>query len=171
MKILLEGGRAQSIVLTTSAHSRLNDHLSSESREIRELSALNLGSISYNERGKEATISADSIPILCKMLDDDVSACRVAATRALTSLAQVKEGKVQIYNLEKLDRIIELLGDAEEQTRINVVQMISSVAEYPPAREKFKESLPTLRKLVGDETHPLVSRFAQTAINVIVWLP
>jgi hypothetical protein len=83
----------------------------------------------------------------------------------------VKEGKVQIYNLEKLDRIIELLGDAEEQTRLNVVQMISSVAEYPPAREKFKESLPTLRKLVGDETHPLVSRFAQTAINVIVWLP
>ena len=65
LKTLLEGGRAQSIILTTLAHSRLNDHMSSINPEIRELAALNLGSISFNERGKEVTIKAESIPILC----------------------------------------------------------------------------------------------------------
>ncbi len=121
LKILLEGGRAQSIILTTMAHQRLNDHMESSNPKIRELSALILGSISYNERGKEVTIQAESIPIMCKMLDDLTSECRVAATRALTSLSQIKSGKVQIFELERCDRIIELLDDPEEQTRLNVV--------------------------------------------------
>ena len=61
--------------------------------------------------GKERTIEAKSIPPLCDMLHDPVSEVRTAATRALTSLAQLKAGKVEIYDLEMLDRIIELLYD------------------------------------------------------------
>jgi hypothetical protein len=64
LKLLLEGERAPSIVLSTQALSRLNDHLVSENKFIRELAALNLGSISYNERGKEYTIKAKSIKLL-----------------------------------------------------------------------------------------------------------
>jgi len=72
-----------------------------------------------------------------------------------------------------LDRIIELLDDECDQTRLNVVQLISAEGEYPPAREKFKECLDKLRKMVQEEEeeYPLVSRFAQTAIDVITWLP
>ena len=72
-----------------------------------------------------------------------------------------------------LDRIIELLNDESEQTRLNIVQMIAAVGEYPPAREKFKEALDKLRDMVTKEKyhHPLVSRFAQTAIDVITWKP
>ena len=61
LKILLEGERAPSIILSTQALSRLNDHLKSDNKFIREIAALNLGSISYNERGKEYTIKAESI--------------------------------------------------------------------------------------------------------------
>ena len=99
MNILLEGGRSQSIILTTLAHPRLNEHLGSENEVIRALAARNLGSISFNERGKEATIKAETIPLLCKMLHDKSSECREVATRALCSLAQLKEGKVQIFDL------------------------------------------------------------------------
>lgn len=70
-----------------------------------------------------------------------------------------------------MNRIIELLSDPSDQTRLNVVQMISSVGEYPPGREKFKECLPRLDELVKDEEWPLVSRFAQVAINTITWVP
>lgn len=73
-----------------------------------------------------------------------MSEVRTAATRALASLAQVKGGKVEIYDLEIIDRVIELLDDKEDQTRINVVQLISAIALYPPAREKFKECLDKL---------------------------
>tara|TARA_B110000285_G_scaffold209645_1_gene250793 strand:+ start:815 stop:961 length:147 start_codon:yes stop_codon:yes gene_type:complete len=45
------------------------------------------------------------------MLTDEVSAVRTASTRSLASLAQQKEGKVQIYDLDKLNEIIKLLYD------------------------------------------------------------
>lgn len=48
------------------------------------------------------------------MLTDKISLVRSAATRALTSLAQMKEGKVQIYDLDKLNEIIMLLEDPAE---------------------------------------------------------
>lgn len=171
LKTLLEGGRAQGLILVTQAHARLNDHMESRNKEIRELAALNLGSISYNERGKEATITAGSIKKLCTMLDDTVSECRVAATRALCSLAQLKQGKVEIFELKRLDTIISLLDDENDQTRLNVVQLISNLAEYPECREKFKECLDQLEGLHKDKEFALVSRFAKTAIDVIQWLP
>lgn len=51
--------------------------------------------------------------------------------------------------------------------------MISTVGEYPPAREKFKECLEKLKEIVELEkiSNPLASRFAQTAIDVITWIP
>ena len=100
---------------------RLNTHLKSGHFRIRELAALNLGSISYNSLGKEQTIDANSIPPLCEMLTDTVSDVRTASTRALASLAQQKEGKVQIYDLDKLNEIIALLYDKSDQTRLNTV--------------------------------------------------
>ncbi len=65
MKILGEGESAPVIMLSTPVLTRLNHHLSSKNPHIRELSALNLGSISYNMKGKELTIEAESIPHLC----------------------------------------------------------------------------------------------------------
>ncbi len=51
--------------------------------------------------------------------------------------------------------------------------MIAAVGEYPPAREKLKECLDKLKDMVAKEKYhaPLVSRFAQTAIDVITWKP
>ena len=85
------------------------------------------------------------------MLSDEVSEVRTASTRALASLAQYKEGKVQIYDLDKLNEIIKLLYDDSDQTRLNTVQLICNVGEYPPAKEKFKECLFKLSQMVIEE--------------------
>ena len=87
MKILVEGEKAPHILLATAVLARLNAHLLSKDDKIRELAALNLGSISYNMTGKEKTIDAKSIKPLCDMLHDKVPEVRTAATRALASLA------------------------------------------------------------------------------------
>lgn len=87
LKILTEGEKAPNILLATPSLNRLNTHLGSKNKYIRELAAINLGSISYNMKGKERTIEAKSIPPLCKMLHDEVSEVRTAATRTLASLA------------------------------------------------------------------------------------
>ncbi len=96
LKILSEGELAPTTLLNTPVLSRLNSHLVSKKEAIRELAALNLGSISYNHRGKEKTIEAKSIEPLCNMLFDSVSEVRTASTRALASLAQLKEGKIEV---------------------------------------------------------------------------
>lgn len=72
-----------------------------------------------------------------------------------------------------LNSIIELLYDPCDQTRLNVVQLIAAVGEYPPAREKFKECLDKMKEMVQHEKaeYPLISRYAQTAIDVITWIP
>lgn len=106
MKVLSEGEKAPPVLLGTPVLARLNTHLASKNARIRELAALNIGSISYNTLGKERTIDAKSIEPLTKMLFDEVSDVRTAATRALASVAQLKAGKVEIYDLEMLDRII-----------------------------------------------------------------
>lgn len=94
LKILNEGELAPMVIQGSDALQRLNNHLESENFAIRELAALNLGSISFNSIGKEQTIDAGSIPPLCNMLTDKISEVRCAATRTLCSLAQYKEGKV-----------------------------------------------------------------------------
>jgi hypothetical protein len=151
LKILMEGELAPMVIQGSDAIPRLNKHLKSSESEIRELAALNLGSVSYNGIGKELCIDAGSIPPLCDMLTDKVPPVRTAATRALVSLSQYKEGKVQIYDLDKLNEIIALLKDRSDQTRLNIVQLICNLAEYPPCKEKFKECLGTLHQLVQDE--------------------
>ena len=94
INILLEGDMATTLLLGTDVLLRLNSHLTAKNWEIRKLSAENLGSISYNAKGKYATIEAESIPPLCEMLSDDIYEVRTSAVRALASLAQLKEGKI-----------------------------------------------------------------------------
>ena len=173
LKILNEGEEAPVVIQSTEALAHLNKHLLSRNSRIREMAAVNLGSISYQAIGKSNCISAGSVQPLCDMLTDQVSEVRTAATRALCSMAQMKEGKVEIYDLDKLNEIIMLLEDTTEQTRLNTVQLICAVAEYPPAQAKFRECQPTLEELVTKEEKaaPLVSRFAQRAIDIITWKP
>ena len=87
LKILNEGEVAPMVIHNTEVLSRLNMHLKSSDFRIRELSAMNLGSISFNMSGKGLTIEAGSIPPLCEMLTDKVSQVRTAATRAASSPA------------------------------------------------------------------------------------
>jgi hypothetical protein len=111
IQILLHGENSALVVQGSEILGHLNGHLTSEHYRIREMAAMCLGSISYNTIGKEQTIEAGSIPPLCDMLTDKIDSVRTAATRALCSLAQYKEGKVQIFDLDKLNEIIKLLYD------------------------------------------------------------
>lgn len=87
LNMLLEGEMSTDLILSTPVLQRLNGHLTSKNWEIRRLAAENLGSISYNVMGKQATIEATSIPPLCEMLSDDIFEVRASALRALASLA------------------------------------------------------------------------------------
>jgi len=61
----------------------------------------------------------------------------------------------------------------DEQTRLNTVQLIAACAEYPPAREKFKQCLDKLKDMSGRKggSANLVGTYANVAIEVITWNP
>lgn len=46
------------------------------------------------------------------------------------------------------------------------------VAEYPPAREKFKQALDKLRQMAQlDKSAALIAQHAKIAVDVITWVP
>jgi len=53
------------------------------------------------------------------------------------------------------------------------VQLIAACAEYPPAREKFKQALEKLREMAVKMkiSQPLVAEHAAIAVEVIEWKP
>ena len=67
---------------------------------------------------------------------------------------------------------MELLKDSDHENRLNAVQLISNVAEYPPAKVEFQNCLEQLREMVGnDDEEEIVKRFADKAIDIITWKP
>lgn len=78
-----------------------------------------------------------------------------------------------MYDLDILNEVIKLLYDKNDQTRLNTVQLICNLGEYPPAREKFKECLIKLKEMAVHETedNPLVSKYAMQAIDIITYMP
>jgi len=53
LKILNEGEQAPMVIQNTDALKHLNSHLKANHHKIRELAAMNIGSVSYNTLGKE----------------------------------------------------------------------------------------------------------------------
>jgi len=53
------------------------------------------------------------------------------------------------------------------------VQLIAACAEYPPAREKFKQAVERLKEMASKLRlqQPLVAEHAQIAVDVIEWKP
>lgn len=61
----------------------------------------------------------------------------------------------------------------DDQTKLNTVQLIAACAEYPPAREKFKQALEKLKEMAHKMKvqQPLVAEHASIAVEVIEWKP
>eukprot|EP00349_Pseudokeronopsis_sp_Brazil_P001309 CAMPEP_0202958122 /NCGR_PEP_ID=MMETSP1396-20130829/2467_1 /ASSEMBLY_ACC=CAM_ASM_000872 /TAXON_ID= /ORGANISM="Pseudokeronopsis sp., Strain Brazil" /LENGTH=316 /DNA_ID=CAMNT_0049675989 /DNA_START=114 /DNA_END=1064 /DNA_ORIENTATION=+ len=173
MRVLSDGEAAPLILLNTPVLVRLNKHLSSKNKLIRDLSALEPGiNIFQHEReGADNRFWFYFSPMPDALRLGIRSAHICHSSSGFPCL--VEAGEDPDLRPGDVDRIISLLYDASDQTRLNIVQMIAAIGEYPPAREKFKEALEKLNKMVTEEKEefPLVSRFAATAIQVITWLP
>ena len=56
--------------------------------------------------GKFKTVASGSIKVLCPLLKSEVSEVRCSVARCLASLAQLKEGKLQIFANDVMDVIM-----------------------------------------------------------------
>lgn len=101
-------------MLKTPGILRLADKLTHASTEIREKACLCLRGISYNEDGKAAIIKDKCVPRICDKLEDAALKVRVAVTGTLASLAQLKQGKVEIIEGHYFEIIQRMLYEQNE---------------------------------------------------------
>ena len=173
IKQLLYAEKGPEIALGTPIISRFKGLLDFLSSELKKLSAEVLGFLSFSYPGKLRVIEQECIKPLGDLLSDDMPEVRGAALLALASLSIEKSAKVEIALEEGfLLKIMELLKDSDQESRLNAVQLISNVAEYPPAKVEFQNCLEQLREMVGnDDEEEIVKRFADKAIDIITWKP
>ena len=120
-QVLNADGATENILNCGEVIERLTALISHSNDTIRELSVTNLSQISFLDIGKIQQIEKKCVLELCKRLDDPKSNVREAATIALASLAQRNLAKEQILQYSYFQRIMELLHDPSEQTRLNIV--------------------------------------------------
>ncbi len=66
---------------------------------------------------------------------------------------------------------MDLLFDETEQIKLNIIQLITSVAEHPEGRKKAKASLPRLKELKNDPGNEFLVPYIEFAIEIITWTP
>jgi hypothetical protein len=81
-----------------------------------------------------------------------------------------KSAKVQLIEGDFLQTISKLLNDDSMQTRLNIVQLMSNVAEHPLAKIEFQNNLEKLRQMVEEDTM-IVKKFTEKTIHVLTWTP
>lgn len=135
--------------------------------QIRELAIQVLACLSFLEAGKVKIIAGGCVSLLCARLKDSSTQARENATLALASLAQMKQGKVEILDffadLQKM-----LSTERDEKIQLNLIELIASLAEHPEGREKAKGCLDLLKNL---SSHEYLQEYIADAVAVITWKP
>ena len=120
------------------------------------------------------------LPLVNRLKDDDYKVIQ-AASMALCSLAQRNEAKFQVYTTSsssikimdnnKLEDILKLLNHNNEDIKLNIVQLIASMAEHPKGRLMCHSCLETLNQIINNGSDDYISIYAKQAIAVILWVP
>lgn len=97
---------------------------------------------------------------------------RSSAVLALNSLAQLNNGKHQLIDNGYMDLVLEMLrNETDLEIQLNLIQLLSSLAEAPKGRKKGFEILERLKQFLTCENKDIIAIYAQDAINIITWLP
>jgi hypothetical protein len=176
---ILNADTAPKIALQCEIIKNLKMYLLNEDLLIKENVILNYGSISLCEEGKKACVDEGSLilsilSILNEEKDNNVKNLNIliAATRFLMSTSILKKGKVEIYENNGLESLIDLLKKSNDiQLTLNILQVISNVAEEPRGRKKLLQIfLPDLEKYLTNENN-FIKQQAIITKDIITWKP
>lgn len=168
---LYEAGGTEK-ALETQAISRICDFLTSQNVQLRNYAITNLYCISFNEDGKNKELKEGCVQKLAELLRDGELQIRTSTVLALNSQAQLNDGKHQLIDNGYMEIVQQLMRDETElEIQLNLVQLITSLAEAPKGRIKGFEILDRLEELKNGENKATIGKYAQDAIDVITWKP
>lgn len=162
------------IDLLNKSASQEEDYSTHEPKIISETSRT-LGYMCFDGRAKEEALQKQAvkklITILCKKnLSDFV---KPSITIALMAITTTSEGKIQVYQSNGVEIIINQLYDNSKIVVLNTLKIISNIAVYPPNREILLSDSTCVVKLrkMAKSDDPLVAKHAAVALAGVNWIP
>jgi len=109
---------------------------------------------------------------LAELLWDEYLVIRTSTVLALNSLAQLNDGKHQLIDNGYMDLVLEMMwNETELEIQLNLIQLISSLAEAPKGRIKGYEILNRMEELLTSDHKASLELYVKDAINIITWKP
>lgn len=131
------------------------------------MSILCLSCLSFLEAGKVKILAEGCAPLLCERLKDQSELAREYSTLVLASLAQMKQGKIEILgSWNEIKRMLE--EEKEEKILLNLIELIGSLAEHPEGRILAGDCL-DLMAYLGEREY--LKPYVADTVGVITWKP
>ena len=133
--------------------------------EVRECASLVLSLLCVPFDGKTAANEAGAVPLLVAMLTDHPLSVTSAAASALMTLTIDIPAKKEMVHCGGVGPIAALLYADDEKLCVNVLQVITSIAEYPEGRKQLQPYVQRIRDIQLTTPSTLIERCAAHALR------
>ncbi len=151
------------------------DLLRSKDQSLAAEAARTLGILCFDEQGKTSALDGGAIPILASLLvPQNSQPTKIHATLALMAITSTVTGRIQMHSPETVGALSALMKEDDRALRLNVLKVISNIAQYPPIRRLLLEDA-VLVKLIEQSAKnvedKLLNKHGIVALNAINWKP
>jgi hypothetical protein len=137
--------------------------------------ARTLGVMCFDEMGKTAALDGGAIPLLVGLLaDSNAKITKIYASLAIMAITSTVTGRIQMHSPETVSRLSALMQEDDRTLRLNVLKVISNIAQYPPIRSLLREDAPLItliQRIKGNLDDKLLSKHSVIALDAINWNP
>lgn len=134
-----------------------------------------LGVMCFDETGKEAALAGGAITQLVGLLGDaNDKITKVYASLAIMAITSTVTGRIQMHSPEIVTRLSSLMQEEDRALRLNVLKVISNIAQYPPTRSLLREDVGMIKhiELLGNnQEDKLLAKHSGIALEAINWQP
>lgn len=126
--------------------------------------------LTFYKEAKELATKSETLPFLIGMLYDRKSEVRAATAGAIMSISVDCDAKRIVVRENAITPLIELLDDRNPSVVLNVIKVITNVAEDYRGRFQLHSCVKKLESFFNSNNLQ-VSQAAKIAVSVITWRP
>jgi len=137
--------------------------------------ARTLGVMCFDEQGKAAALDGGAIPLLIGLLAvENNKLTKIHASLAIMAITSTVTGRIQMHAPETIVKLSALMQEDDRTLRLNVLKIISNIAQYPPIRRLLLEDAPLVKlieQINKNKEDKLLEKHGVVALNAINWKP
>lgn len=137
--------------------------------------ARTLGVMCFDEQGKTAALDGGAIPLLISLLSAENSKLtKIHASLAIMAITSTVTGRIQMHAPETIGKLSALMQEDDRTLRLNVLKILSNIAQYPPIRRLLLEDavlVKLIEQINRNKEDKLLEKHGVVALDAINWKP